>query len=33
MVATTFAADTPLVVTGLVATQRRRRQLALVEHA
>ena len=32
MVATTFAADTPLVVTGLVASARRRRQLALVEH-
>ena len=33
MVATTFAADTPLVVTGLVVAQRRRRQLAVVEHA
>ena len=33
MVATTFAADTPLVVTGLVVSTRRRRQLAVVEHA
>ena len=33
MVATTFAADTPLVVTGLVFAQRRRGQLDLVEHA
>ncbi len=31
MVATTFAADTPLAVTGLVARGRHRRQLALVE--
>ena len=33
MVATTFAADTPLAVTGLVAQLRHRRQLAVVEHA
>ncbi len=31
MVATTFAADTPLAVTGFVAQKRNRRQLALVE--
>ena len=31
MVATTFAADTPLAVTGMVARQRHRRQLAVVE--
>ena len=31
MVATTFAADTPLAVTGMVATGRHRRELAVVE--
>ena len=32
MVATTFAADTPLLVTGLGGEERHRRQLAVVEH-